>query len=102
MTRSRTERPRWLVIDIELVASTGKHIFFDTLHGDESKNPDNLGVSNTMGTILRLKIGMRIPECSPSITVMVGELNSPVTVEAGVYANKGQRIDTTSRKRELT
>ena len=50
-----------LVIDVELEARTCKHSFFDALLRDEPKNSDDLGLTDTMRTILSLQIGVRIP-----------------------------------------
>ena len=50
-----------LVIDVEFITSTGKHSFFDALLRDEPKNSDDLGLTDTMRTILSLQIGVRIP-----------------------------------------
>lgn len=50
-----------LVINVELVARTLVHGFFDTLLRDETQNEHNLGLTNTMRTILGLEIGVRIP-----------------------------------------
>lgn len=43
-----------LLIDIELVSRTGKHALLDTLLSDEPINPHNLGLANTVRTILSL------------------------------------------------
>ena len=43
-----------LLVDVELVSCAGKHALLDTLLSDEPKNPHNLGLANTVGTILRL------------------------------------------------
>ena len=50
-----------LVIDVEFVTCTSEHSFFDALLRDEPKNSDDLGLTDTMRTILSLQIGVRIP-----------------------------------------
>ena len=49
------------VVDIELVPRTGVHGFLDTLLSDESEDKDGFRLTDTMGTILGLKIGVGIP-----------------------------------------
>lgn len=49
------------VIDVKLETSTRKHRLFDTLFRDESQYTNDFCLTNTMSTILGLKIGMRIP-----------------------------------------
>ena len=56
-----------LVIDVELVPSTREHRLFDALLRDEPQNAHDLRLTDTVSTILRLQIGVRVP----------------VTVEAG-------------------
>jgi len=53
-----------LVIDIELVSRTSVHGFFDALLGNETENTNSLGLTDTVSTILSLKISVRIPAAS--------------------------------------
>jgi len=53
-----------LVIDIKLVSRTSIHGFFDALLGDETEDAHSLGLTNTVSTILSLKISMGIPVVS--------------------------------------
>jgi hypothetical protein len=50
-----------LVINVQLVPSRCIHRFLDTLLSDEVQKSDSLCLSNTVSTVLCLKIGMRIP-----------------------------------------
>ena len=50
-----------LVINIKLVPGTSEHGFLDTLLGDETQDTDDLGLTDTMRTILCLQIGVGIP-----------------------------------------
>lgn len=50
-----------LVVDVKFVPCTRKHSFFDALLGDESEDTDNLRLADTMRTVLRLQIGVRVP-----------------------------------------
>lgn len=50
-----------LVINVKLITSTRKHRLLDTLLRDETQNTDDLRLSDTVSTILRLQIGVWIP-----------------------------------------
>jgi hypothetical protein len=50
-----------LVINVQLVPGTCIHRFLDTLFSDEAQNSNGLCLSDTVSTILCLKIGVRIP-----------------------------------------
>lgn len=50
-----------LVINVELVPSPREHRFFDALLRDKPQDADDLGLTDTVSTILRLKIGMWVP-----------------------------------------
>ena len=49
------------IIDVQLVPSARVHCFLHALLSDETQDADSFGLANTMGTVLSLKIGMRIP-----------------------------------------
>ena len=72
-----------LVIDVELVSGTCEHGFLDTLLGDEPQNAHDLRLTDTMRTILRLKIGVRVP-----ITVEAAERR----VSEDPLQYKGQKL----------
>ena len=50
-----------LVVDVELVSSTREHRLLYALLRDEPQDTDHLRLTDTMGTILRLEISMRVP-----------------------------------------
>jgi hypothetical protein len=50
-----------LLVDVELVLSTCMHRLFDALLSDEPEDAHDLGLADTMSTILRLQVGMRVP-----------------------------------------
>jgi hypothetical protein len=50
-----------LVVDVELEAGTSIHRFFNALFGDKAQDANGFRLTDTMGTILSLEIGMRIP-----------------------------------------
>lgn len=50
-----------LIVDVELVPRTCEHRLLDTLLRDEPQDAHDLRLTDTMGTILRLKIGVRVP-----------------------------------------
>lgn len=50
-----------LVVDIKFISCPLVHGLFYAFLCDESKDKNSLGLSNTMGAILSLKISMRIP-----------------------------------------
>jgi hypothetical protein len=56
-----------LVVDVKLIASTGVHSFLDTLLCDEAQNSNGFCLTYSMGTILGLEIGVRIPEMIVSL-----------------------------------
>ena len=57
-----------LVIDVELVPRAREHGFLNALLRDEPQDTDDLSLTDTMSTILRLEIGMRVP-----VTVEAGD-----------------------------
>jgi hypothetical protein len=57
-----------LVVDIKLIPGSGIHGFFNTLLRDETQNANSFGLANSMSTILGLKVGVRIPRESQSLT----------------------------------
>ena len=73
-----------LVVDIKLVSSTREHRLLYALLRDEPQDTDHLRLTNTMGTILRLKISVRVP-----ITVEARNPNDSVLEKLGteVYAH---------------
>ena len=50
-----------LATDGKLMMNMSQHSFFDALLRDDPKNSDDLGLTDTMRTILSLKISVRIP-----------------------------------------
>jgi hypothetical protein len=50
-----------LVVDVELVPGACVHCLFDALLRDEPKDTNNFRLADTVGAVLRLKIGMRVP-----------------------------------------
>ena len=73
-----------LVVDIKLVSSTREHRLLYALLRDEPQDADHLRLTDTMGTILRLEISMRVP-----ITVEARNPNDSVLEKLGteVYAH---------------
>ena len=50
-----------LIVDVELVPRTCEHRLLDTLLRDEPQDTDDLGLTDTMRTVLCLEIRMRVP-----------------------------------------
>jgi hypothetical protein len=72
-----------LIINIELVSRTRVHGFFDAFLGDETEDTDSLSLTDTVSTILSLKISMGIPAASSaSLSKQYPEVYSPITIEA--------------------
>ena len=69
-----------LVVDVKLVSSTREHRLLYALLRDEPQDADHLRLTDTMGTILRLEISVRVPitveaakqGCSVSISTQSG------------------------------
>jgi hypothetical protein len=74
-----------LFVNIELVASPSQHRFLDTLLGYETINADDLGLSNSMGTILSLKICMGIP-----IAVISATTQTLCKLERTIYSQNNR------------
>jgi len=51
------------LVYVKLEVSTLVHRFFNALFSNESQDKHSLGLTNTVRTVLRLQIGMRIPIC---------------------------------------
>ena len=50
-----------LATDGKLMMNMSQHSFFDALLRDDPKNSDDLGLTDTMRTILGLEISVRVP-----------------------------------------
>ena len=50
-----------LVVNVELVTRAREHGFFDALLGNEPQNADDLRLTDTMSTVLRLQVSMWVP-----------------------------------------
>lgn len=49
------------VVDIKLIPSPLVHGFSNTLLGNRPENKDSLGLTDTMRTVMSLKVGVRVP-----------------------------------------
>lgn len=50
------------VVDIKLIPCTSVHCLFHTLFGDETQDANSLCLTDTVGTILSLQVGVRVPK----------------------------------------
>lgn len=87
------------VVDIKLISCTSVHCLFHTLFGNETQNANSLCLTNTVGTILSLQVGVRIPKINGSLVHTLNQ-NMPqrLTNQSRSYNPKESTVSMGYRK----